>query len=80
MLMNDFNIVVTRIPSLPDGLLVVPFNEGLEFNQRNTFTDSEFLVFLRKLGVDPNKAQATLERSRPAQGASSFALRCQINR
>ena len=52
--MKDFNIVVARIPNSSDGLLVVPFNENLEFSQRNTFTDSEFLVFLWNLGVHPD--------------------------
>jgi hypothetical protein len=66
MLMKDFNIVVARIPNSSDGLLVVPFSENLEFSHRNTFTDSEFLVFLWNLGVHPDEAQATLERSRPA--------------
>jgi hypothetical protein len=77
MLMKDFNIVVTRISNSPDGLLVVPFNESLEFSQRNTFTDSEFLVFLRKLGVEPDEAQATLEMSRPAP--RSFELRLELS-
>lgn len=64
--MQDFNIVVARIRNSSEGLLVVPFNENLEFSHRNTFTDSEFLVFLWNLGVPPDEAQATLERSRPA--------------
>ena len=71
--MKDFNIVVTRVPNSPGGLLVVPFDESLEFSQRSTFTDSEFLVFLRKLGVQPDEAEATLERSSPAP--RSFELR-----
>ena len=71
--MKDFNIVVTRIPNSPDGLLVVPFNEKMDFSQRNTFTDSDFLDFLKKLGVQPDEAQAALERSRPAPRTSSFA-------
>ena len=64
--MKDFNIVVARIPNSSDGLLVVPFDEHLEFGHRNTFSDSEFLVFLWNLGVHPDEAQATLERNRPA--------------
>jgi len=64
--MKDFNIVVARIPKSSDSLLVVPFTENLEFSHRNIFTDSEFLVFLWNLGVHPDEAQATLERSRPA--------------
>ena len=70
--MKDFNIVVARIPNSSDGLLVVPFDEHLEFGHRNTFSDSEFLVFLWNLGVHPDEAQATLERSRPA--SRSFKL------
>jgi hypothetical protein len=64
--MKDFNIVVARVLDSSDDLLVVPFDENLEFSQRNTFSDSEFLVFLWNLGVHPDEAQATLERSRPA--------------
>ena len=75
--MKDFNIVVTRVPNSPDGLLVVPFDENLEFSQRSTFTDSEFLVFLRKLGFRPEEADATLERSRPAP--RSFELRLALS-
>jgi hypothetical protein len=75
--MKDFNIVVARIPNSSDGLLVVPFNENLEFSQRNTFTDSEFLVFLWNLGVHPDEALATLERSRPAP--RSFELRLALS-
>ena len=71
--MKDFNIVVARIPKSSDSLLVVPFAENLEFSHRNTFTDSEFLVFLWNLGGHPDEAQATLERSRPAP--RSFKLR-----
>ena len=75
--MKDFNIVVARVPNSPDGLLVVPFDETLEFSQNSTFTDSEFLVFLRKLGVPSDEAQATLEGSRPAP--RSFELRLALS-
>jgi len=71
--MKDFNIVVARVLNSADRLLIVPFNESLEFSQRSTFTDSEFLVFLKKLGFHPDEAQNTLERSRPAP--RSFELR-----
>jgi len=71
--MKDFNIVVARVPNSADRLLVVPFDVDLDFDQHCTFTDSEFLVFLRKLGVPPDEAQDTLERSRPAP--RSFELR-----
>jgi hypothetical protein len=75
--LKDFNIVVARIPNSSDDLLIVPFDENLEFNQRSTFTDSEFLVFLRKLGIQPDEAEATLERSRPAP--RSFELRLALS-
>ena len=75
--MKDFNIVVARVPNSPDGLLVVPFDDNLEFSQRSSFTDSEFLVFLRKLGVRAEEAEATLDRSRPAP--RSFELRLALS-
>lgn len=75
--MKDFNIVVARIPNSSDGLLVVPFDENVEFSQRNTFTDSDFLAFLKKLGIPPDEAEATLERSRPAP--RSFELRLELS-
>ena len=75
--MKDFNIVVARVPNSSDDLLVVPFDETLEFSQSSTFTDSEFLVFMRNLGVQPDEAQATLERSRPAP--RSFKVRLELS-
>jgi hypothetical protein len=75
--MKDFNIVVARVPNSPDVLLVVPFDENLEFSQHSTFTDSEFLVFMRNLGVPPGEAQSALERSRPAP--RSFKLRLELS-
>ena len=75
--MNDFNIVVTRIHDSADCLLVVPYAETLEFSQHNTFTDLEFIDFLKKIGVDPEEAQATLERSRPAP--RSFELHLMLS-
>jgi hypothetical protein len=74
---EDFNIVVARIPTSSGSLLVVPFNGTLEFSRHNVFTDSEFLIFLSKLGIHPDEAEATLERSRPAP--RSFELRLALS-
>lgn len=64
--MKDFNIIVARVPNSADRLLVVPFDKDFDFTQHSTFTESEFLVFLTKLGFTADEAQGTLERSRPA--------------
>ena len=75
--MKNFNIVVARVPNSPDGLLLVPFDDILEFSQNSTFNDSEFLEFLKKLGVQQDEAQVALERSRPAP--KSFELRFELS-
>ena len=68
--MTDFNVVITRIRD--SALLVVPFSEALEFGHRRAFSDSEFLLFLRHLGLENDGALSIMERSRPAP--KSFTL------
>lgn len=68
---KNFSLVVTRMDAT-DSVLLVPFEKTLDFSVRRVFKDSDFVALLESLGMAPDEAHVTLDRSRP--GPRSFEL------
>jgi hypothetical protein len=75
--METFTLLVTRIDS-SGTLLVVPYEQTLDFNVRRVLGDRDFAELLEQLGMAPDQIRLTLDRSRPAP--LSFELRFALSK